>query len=286
MTIDPAFLKTTLPPLRPGVPADTELEARRAGIAELSGPAPEVTYAEHGGLRCAVAAAADPRATIVHCHGGGYRHGTARGWFAFAQRLAAATGCTVILPDYSLAPEAPFPAAIHEVLQVLGEVLDAANGPLVLSGDSAGGGLALAAATIMAQPERLGGIVLLSPWLDLRLTSETYQRCAASDPVFSQEAATISAAAYLQGAAPDHPLASPLLADLHGLPPVQIHVGAGEVLLGDSLALLDRLADAGVRGELFLEPGAPHVWPVGLPDLPASHRVLTQIARFVDELSD
>lgn len=278
------MLRQSLPALREGCEPDPELLARRASIAELSGPAsPE--YVEIGGLRCAVATSAAPRARIVHCHGGGFRHGSAQGWAAFASRLATVAEVEVVVPDYSLAPERPFPAAIHEIASVLTALFQEASPlPLILAGDSAGGALALAVASALQRPVPLAGIVLLSPWIDLRLDANSHRRCAASDATLSRETLAVSAEAYLQGVSPEDPLASPLLGNLAGLPPVQLHVGSDEVLCDDSLALAERLAAAGVRCELYLEPGVPHVWPVPFPDLAASTRALARVRRFVTDV--
>ena len=275
------MLRQALPALREGREPDPELLARRALIAELSGPATP-KYVEFGGLRCAVATSAVACARIVHCHGGGFRHGSARGWTAFASRLAAVADVEVLVPDYSLAPERPFPAAIHEIASVLTALFQEASPlPLILAGDSAGGALALAVASVIERPVPLAGIILLSPWLDLRLDANSYRRCAASDATLSRETLAVSAEAYLQGVSPEDPLASPLLGNLAGLPSVQIQVGSDEVLCDDSFALAERLAAEGVRCELHLEPGVPHVWPVPFPDLAASVRALARVGRFV-----
>lgn len=264
-----------------------ELVARRATLVELSGAADADRYESIAGLRCAICAPPRPRAILVHCHGGGYRHGTARGWAAFGGRLAAATNSQVVLPDYSLAPEHPFPVAIHEIVDVVDDIL--ANNdtglPVLLTGDSAGGGLALAVASLLVRPAPLAGIVLLSPWLDLRLAAASYQRCAATDPIFSYDAAVEAVGGYLQGLDADDGLASPLLADLAGLPPFQIHAANGEVVIDDSFLLAARLAEAGVRADLHVEVGAPHVWPVCFTDMPESARTMELIARFVDEVA-
>ena len=280
------MLRQALPALREGREPDPELLARRALIAELSGPATP-KYVEFGGLRCAVATSAVPRARIVHCHGGGFRHGSARGWTAFASRLAAVADVEVLVPDYSLAPERPFPAAIHEIVSVLTAIQEGTSAlPLILAGDSAGAGLALATASVLERPVPLAGIIFLSPWIDLRLDANSFRRCAASDATLSRETLAVSAEAYLQGVSPENPLASPLLGDLTGLPPVQVQVGSDEVLCDDSLALAERLAAAGVRCELYLEPGVPHVWPVPFPDLAASVRALARVGCFVSDVLD
>lgn len=278
------LLGVELPPKRTGRAPAPDLVERRAAIAQLSGPDPGA-YVKVGNLTCAEASHQRPRALIVHCHGGGYRHGSAAGWAAFGARLATVTRTRVLVPDYSLAPESPCPAAIHELVGVLAEALGQAERlPVILAGDSAGGGLALAIANALKRPMPLAGLVLFSPWLDLRLQAEGYERCAATDLVFSKMSAAASADEYLQGMPADHPLASPLLGALEGLPPILVQAAAGEVLLDDSLALVHRAAAAGVRAQLHIEPDVQHVWPVMSPDSPASARALERVSRFLDEI--
>lgn len=277
------LLRAPLPAERPGRPADALLLERRAGIAGLSGPAEPVEQVI-GGISCVVATVPQPRATWLHFHGGGYRHGAARDWAAFADRLAQATGSRVVLPDYRLAPEHPCPAALNDALAVAAALAADAPGPLLLSGDSAGGGLALAAASLMKRPLPFVGIALISPWLDLRLSAASFTRCAATDPIFSRESAAVSAEAYLQGLDCADPLASPLLGDLSGLPPVHLQVSASEVVVDDSTSLAGRLAAANVEAELFVVPDVIHDWPVVRPDEPQSKRALIRLARFLDGL--
>ncbi|MDO7842152.1 alpha/beta hydrolase [Sphingomonas immobilis] len=275
---DPAALRLRkpLPPRRAGRPADADLLARRGS----SGGAPDVML---GGVACAVAGARDAARTIVHLHGGGYRMGSAAAWRPFAERLAVVTHARVIVPDYALAPEAPFPGALHDAAAVVGAAV-ADHGPVVLSGDSAGGGLALALAAALAPPVPLLGLVLLSPWIDLTLSGDSFDRCAASDALFSRASASAAAEAYLQGWDAADPRASPLFADLTALPPTLLAVSSSEVLCDESLDLLRRLALASVRTTAVIEPDVPHIWPVLATDAPAQ-RALDLIDGFVGALS-
>lgn len=275
-------LRHPLPPLRAGRPAAPDLLVRRDASAMLSGGG-AATIELIGGVACAVASGERPRATIVHLHGGGYRMGSAAGWAGFAARFAAATDTNLIVPDYALAPERPFPAALHDAVAVLEAVATTTAGPLILSGDSAGGGLALAVASLLAAPTPLAGLILMSPWADLTLEAGSYDRCAASDRLFSRTSADASRADYLQGTDPRDPLASPLGAPCDGLPPTLIVAAAGEVLVDDSLALLRRLTAAGLRATLHVEPGVQHVWPVLAPGHPATARTFALARLLVDE---
>jgi acetyl esterase/lipase len=277
--IDIVSLRSTLPPLREGRPADEALIARRGNVQTDDKTLPLL-----GGVPCLTAEAEGSTATLLHFHGGGYRMGSASAWRGFAEQLAGASGLRVILPDYALAPERPFPAAIHDGIAVLQAIVREGR-PVILSGDSAGGGLALAVATLLAAPAPIVGLVLLSPWLDLTVTAGSYARCAESDTLFSHDSALASAADYLQDHSADDAMASPLFADFGTLPPVLLMTGSDEVLCDDALSLAGRLAAARIRTTLIIEPDMPHIWPVLLPDAPASARARSAIAQFAAEVS-
>jgi acetyl esterase/lipase len=196
-----------------------------------------------------------PRARVLHLHGGGYRMGMPEMDAPFAEALAGRCGVEVILPRYRLAPEHPFPAGLNDALAALDAL--PADMPVILSGGSAGGGLAAALAALCGPG--IAGLALLSPWLDLRLTAPSLDANAASDPLFSREAATLAAELYLQGHDPADPLASPVLADTSGFPPTLIAVGTGEVLLDDSRTMAARLERAGIAARLIEVPGMDHV---------------------------
>jgi acetyl esterase/lipase len=281
-----------LPPVRDiGYPADTDLGARRAGAAGMTpAPVPEgvtVTETEVGGVVCVECATAAPRCTYVHFHGGGYRLGAPAGWTGLAGGLAARLDGRVVVPDYRLAPEHPFPAALHDGAAVYLALAAATEDPMVVGGDSAGGGLALALAVAL----RDGGVtppvalVLVSPWVDLTGAAMSYVANADRDQLFSAESAHEAAALYLQGHDPRDPLASPRFADLHGLPPTVVFVGTEEVLLDDACSLAHALGAAGVRTELHVAAGMQHVWPLLFPDRDESRRVLDDAARFVTRAS-
>ena len=275
-----------LPPLRPGTAADEELTARRAMVAALAGQRHEDgvsvqrrSTGDVDGVVCRPDSGA--AGVIVHFHGGGYRLGSAAGSTAFGTRLAAATGWSVVLPDYRLAPEHPFPAALHDAAAVYDAVV-AEAGAVIVSGDSAGGGLAVASVVAALEAGALvpDGLVLFSPWVDLGVTGSSFTTQAATDQLFSRDAARAAAAGYLQGVDACHPLASPLVADLAGLPPTLLFAALDVVLLDDAVALAAALAHAGVAVEAHYVPGVQHVWPTVFPDLPESAAALAAVARF------
>jgi len=277
-----------LPPERAGVPAPESLTARRDGAAAMMAdkPAAPGTTAQDetiGGVGCVVCRPAAPTSTILYLHGGGYRLGAARSWTSFATSLAAAADTQVVIADYRLAPEHPFPAALHDAAAVFDALAADHVGPLLVAGDSAGGGLAIAltVATSQSGGPLPDGLIVLSPWVDLTLDSETFTTRAETDQLFPRDSAVEAAESYLQGADPRHPLASPLLADLSGFPKTLIFAGGAETLLGDGLALSAALVTAGASVEAHFPAGMQHVWPTLFPDLPESIDAMAAMTRFI-----
>ena len=277
-----------LPPERAGLPAPESLTARRDGAAAVMADkptAPGTTAQDEtiGGVGCVVCRPAAPTSTVLYLHGGGYRLGAARSWTSFATGLAAAADTQVVIADYRLAPEHPFPAALHDAAAVF-EALQADHvGPLFVAGDSAGGGLAVALTVAASQSRQPlpDGLIVLSPWVDLTLRSETFATRADTDQFFPRDSAVEAAESYLQGANPRDPLASPLLADLTGFPKTLIFAGGAETLLGDGLSLCTALVAAGSSVEAHFPAGMQHVWPTLFPDLPESIDAMAAITRFI-----
>jgi len=277
-----------LPPERTGLPAPESLTARRDGAAAVMADkptAPGTTAQDEtiGGVGCVVCRPAAPTSTVLYLHGGGYRLGAARSWTSFATGLAAAADTQVVIADYRLAPEHPFPAALHDAAAMF-EALQADHvGPLFVAGDSAGGGLAIALTVAAGQSRQPlpDGVIVLSPWADLTLRSETFATRAETDQFFPRDSAVEAAESYLQGANPRDPLASPLLADLTGFPKTLIFAGGAETLLGDGLSLCTALVAAGSSVEAHFPAGMQHVWPTLFPDLPESIDAMAAITRFI-----
>ena len=242
-----------LPPERPGRPASADLAQRRSGLAgaiaagmlRSDPPGIETRLAGVRALRFDPGVAT--RAMVLHFHGGGYRLGAPEAVAGFAAALAVRCGVTVVCPAYRLAPEFPFPAAIHDARAVFDAIVREGR-PIIVSGNSAGGGVA-AALTALATAEGRppAALTLLSPWLDLTLSSPCYETNAATDPLFSRASATEAAELYLQGDAPQHPLVSPLHAPLAGFPTTFVNYGAGEVLAEDGASFSTALKRAGVQ---------------------------------------
>jgi epsilon-lactone hydrolase len=221
---------------------------------------------------------------LIHFHGGAYRIGAPEVVAPFAAAIAERCAVRVLCPAYRLAPEHPFPAALIDGLAVIDGSADAHRFPLLLSGDSAGGGLAAALAAIcVSQHRRIRGLVLLSAWLDLTVTSESFITNSATDSLFSSGAAMDAAELYLQGVSARHPLASPLLGCLEGFPTTLINVGAGEVLAGDSTRMHAELEAAGIEARVGVIPSMEHVAVTRDLALPGAAVTFAAVADFIDE---
>ncbi len=201
---------------------------------------------------------------LIYLHGGAFVSGSAHGYRGLAANIGKAAGLVTYALDYRLAPEHPFPAAIDDVLAAYRALLDSGMKPdrIAIAGDSAGGGLALAAlAKIRDEGLALPAAgYLLSPWADMTCSSVTMASKAAEDPALDQAGLQVAADHYLSGTPADDPLASPVYSDLSGLPPLLVQVGSAEILLGDSLAIAARAGSEGTHVQLEVWPEMVHVW--------------------------
>ncbi len=223
---------------------------------------------------------------LLFLHGGGYRFGSLRSDGELAARLGRASGMRVLFPEYRLAPEHPFPAAIDDVLTVwrwLHSGATAAPRAAAVAGDSAGGGLAVAllVATRDAREVLPAAAVLMSPTVDLTSSGASMSERVDQDPISTPELLKGLAADYLAGADPRTPLASPLFAGLDGLPPLLILVGTADLLLSDSERLARAAVDAGVDVELHVAEALPHVYPLmlGTPEAAAATETIGRFLR-------
>jgi monoterpene epsilon-lactone hydrolase len=202
-------------------------------------------------------------AAIIHVHGGWFNWGTAQAYRNFVGQIALNAGADAFIPDYRLAPEHPFPAAVRDLEACYRGLGDTGIPRFALTGDSAGGNLALVLLSIAsAQASKSGiapvGAVVFSPITDLALTGESFDTRAEADPFFTRSQAAGLVRSYLGETDPKNPLASPLYADLTGLPPIRVHVGEDEVLLDDSRRYVERAVTAGVDAKLDVWMGMPH----------------------------
>jgi epsilon-lactone hydrolase len=265
--------------------------------ALLSGPLADGTVEEAGTLggrpalwvRPATRATTRPNRTVLFLHGGAYEVGSIAAYRPFASRLALVLDATMVVLDYRLAPEHRFPAAVDDVLAAYRELLARGSDPgaLAVLGDSAGGGLTCcllvaAAREAVAQPAAAAAI---SPWLDLSLAGDSYAD-EGRDPFLRRDALRRSAAAYLGGADPRSPLASPVFADdaqLGALAPLLLQVGTRELLMDDSVTLAARIDAAGGDAVLEVWDDCPHVWHMMGDGVPEARDAMVHLRDFLDE---
>jgi monoterpene epsilon-lactone hydrolase len=231
----------------------------------------QVTDVDAGGVPAhwLTAPGTDPGRVLLFLHGGGYELGSVRSDGELAARLGRASGMRVLFPEYRLAPEHPFPAAIDDVLAAsrwlrTDQGLD--PGSLAVAGASAGGGLAVAllVATRDAGEAVPAAAVLMSPTVDLTSSGASMTERVDQDPISTPALLRQLASDYLAGADPTTPLASPLFASLAGLPPLLVQVGTADLLLSDAERLAEAAAEAGVDVTLEVGEGLPHVYPIML----------------------
>jgi epsilon-lactone hydrolase len=251
----------------PPVPQDMDTATRRQRMEELTATAPLVdgvraTAVEAGGVpsEWVETTGASPRGTILYLHGGGYTIGSVATHRGLVGRLAIATGARGLTVGYRLGPEHRFPAAVDDAMAAYRWLVQSGTAPesIVVAGDSAGGGLTAALLVALRDAgERLpAGGVCISPWADLACTGESMKTCAARDPIY---------------------------ADLHGLPPLLIHVGTAETLLDDARRLADRARAAGVPVDIEVWDDMIHVWHAFAPVLPEADEAIARIGEWVRE---
>ncbi len=274
----------------PPPPADIAEQRSRIDEAMAQLPLAEGTVAEPfvrsgvPGIECRPVDVAADAPILLYFHGGGFRIASALAYRSYGSHLAAVLGARVLLVDYRLAPEHKFPRAVDDCFAVweslLAEGID--TGRIVIAGDSAGGGLA-ASVTMHALADGVlpAGVICCSPWVDLTVTASTYDTNAESDKLFSRTSAEEAAPAYLGGADPADPIASPVFGDWSGAPPLLILVGDVEVLLDDSRRLAEVATSAGVDVTLSVYPEMPHIWTMSYPAFPEAVEGVTEMAEFV-----
>ena len=253
------------------VPADVTVERVTAPVAPSEWLAPPSARAD---------------IVVLYLHGGGYVIGSPRSHRHLAAAIARAARARALVLDYRLAPEHPFPAALEDAVAAYRWLLAQGQAPasLVVAGDSAGGGLTVATLVALRElgvPLPAAG-VCISPWVDLTCSAPSYATNAAADPIVRPAIVAEMARAYLAGADPKTPLASPRFADLSGLPPLLIHVGRDEVLLDDATGLAECLKVAGGAARLEIVPRMVHVWHWFLPMLDEAQTAVDEIGAFVN----
>ena len=266
----------------------TRREALTAGALSVLGSGftlPELLAREE--RRPVAARGAKAKSVLVlYLHGGGYVMGSLATHRNLAARVSRATAGRALLLDYRLAPEHPFPAALEDAVAGYRWLLSEGHDPgrLALAGDSAGGGLVLATLVLLrtSGDSLPAAAVCLSPWTDLALTSESMETRADSDPAVDRVTLQHWAEHYLGGSDPLHPLASPLYADLAGLPPLLLLVGTAEVLLDDAARVARKAVVAGVEVVHEQWPELGHVF-AAYANTPEAAEAVALIGGFLDE---
>lgn len=228
------------------------------------------------------------RTAVLYLHGGGYTLCSPATHRGLTGAIALACKSRLLVPNYRLAPEHPFPAALEDALAAYRWLLAQGFEPkhIAIGGDSAGGGLTLAIAVYLRNSgEPLpAALFLLSPWTDLTFSGESYRTRWSVDPIFGGVDGSMGpefTPAYLGHEEPSNPLISPLLADLHSLPATIIHVGNNEMLLDDSTRLEKKMKAAGVEVCIRVWDGLWHVFQAFVPFLPEARQSIAEISEFI-----
>jgi epsilon-lactone hydrolase len=285
-----------LEPLSGLVAQEAGLHAAREAFERLQAefsppPGTIVRPVTAGGVPALVVSPADrPEPTVLYLHGGGYLLGSAFGYQSHAGALAAAAQTGVLVVDYRLAPEHPFPAALDDSLSAYRWLLDQGVAPerVTVAGDSAGGGLAMSLLLSLKREGEPtpGGAVLFCPWLDLGLR---HAELALAEPVeapMATEAEVVRCAeAYLSGHPFDDPIVDPLAADLGGLPPMLVQAATGDARVADAEALAARARAQGVAVRLELYPVAAHAFQLFWSFLPEAADAFAAAGEFIAEIA-
>lgn len=219
---------------------------------------------------------------ILHLHGGWFNWGSAQAFRHLVGHIAARAEVPAFVPDYRLAPEHAFPAAINDAQACYRGMVERGTEKIAVTGDSAGGCLALLLLSSVTQLVPVGAVAL-SPVTDLALTGMSWETRAAADPFFIKSQAVELVRAYLGGHEPTDPMASPLYGELLSFPPIQVHVGEDEVLLDDSLRFVEKAVVAGVDAKVHVWEGMAHGFLSGIGNMNASNAALDAIGEFLRE---
>ena len=273
----------------PETPEVAEVRARFEKMGEFLGGAPdgkcEKADAGGGPAEWVTAPGCDPGRAVLYLHGGGYVIGSINTHRRLAYDISAASGARVLVIDYRLAPEHPFPAAVDDAATAWRWLLQQgfATSRLAIAGDSAGGGLTLAT-LVNLRDQKLGlpaCAVAVSPWVDLEGAGNSITARAAQDPMVQKDGLLWMAGMYLNGRDAKTPLAAPLHADLKGLPPILVQVGTAETLLDDATRIAEKFHAAGVDVRLAIWPNMLHVFPLFAPVLSEGRDGCLEIGAFI-----
>ena len=222
---------------------------------------------------------------LLYIHGGAYNAGSFTCYSPFVAHFAEKCNVKAILVGYRLAPEAPFPAGLEDVVSVYRSLIESGipGQNILIGGDSAGGGLSIAAMLSFKEHglPLPNACVVLSPWVDLTNTSKTHQNRVKLDCMLIKRELDEAAIMYANGLDLRHPLISPLFADLLGLPPLFIQVGTDEILLDDSLKLAEKAKKAGVDVNIKVWKGMFHIWHMMEKFMPEAKQAMNELCSFI-----
>lgn len=228
---------------------------------------------------------ADREKVILHLHGGGYVLGNIDAYQMMCSSLAQRTGLKVLLLEYRLAPEHPFPAGLEDAQKAYRWLLADGYKPenIIISGDSAGGGLAVATVLALrgANAPLPAAVVCLSPWTDLTFTGQSHITRAHAEVLLRTDELREWSIFYIGTQSPSNPLISPVYADFYGFPPMLIQVGSNEILLDDARMLAEKVRADGVTVDLHVWDEMWHVWHALADLMPESRAAFDEIARFI-----
>lgn len=257
---------------------------------KLGGPIPgnvDVQTISEGQVKGALISPpnADLSAIVLFLHGGGYVFGSSKSHGAMAAQVALGLGCPVLVLDYRLAPEHRCPSALEDACAAYDWLIARGNlpGKIAIVGDSAGGGLAISMLVALRDAGKSlpATAVCISPWVDLTLSGDSHTTRKAIDPAVQESVVIEVAGHYLGDSDPANPMASPYFADLTGLPPLLVQVGAREILFSDAEMLRDKAQDAGVDVTFEEWPGMIHVWHFYSADLSDGRGALDRVAQYL-----
>lgn len=277
-----------------GIVDNTDLEKQRQSqdyIGTLLGNTKEIEYREVNmdgmdGEWVSVNRPHNQKYVILHCHGGGYSTGSSIYARTLTTKLASSASMDVLCFDYRLAPENPYPAALEDAMKAWNYLMLMGYGArnVIITGDSAGGNLALALVLRLKEEGRFlpRGLVLMSPWTDMTASGKSYQTKAAVDPVLDKEYMDRVTVAYADGWDLNNPMISPLFGDYEGFPPTYIQVGENEILLSDSKRLYNTMREAGVTVKIDCFPGMWHVFQMS--PFKTAYEAMDKNAEFIYEI--
>lgn len=278
-------------------PQDDSFEGRRINLEEqlaklpmVEGVTGEAVCIDHINAQWLAPADITSDLVVLYLHGGGYCIGSNRTHQSLVSYIVSGLQAKALMIEYRLAPEHPFPAALEDAVTSYRWLLSQGHPPdrIVIAGDSAGGGLAVATMIQLketALPLPVAG-VCLSPWADLSASGESYRTKAAEDPIVQRDGILVFADAYLAGRDRKTVLASPVFGDLTGLPPLLIQVGSAEVLLDDARRLAANAKATGVEADLEVWDQMVHVWQLFSALLPEGREALEEVVRFIRQKTE